>query len=915
MEELEETACHFDNLREMMAVMKDNAVDNLLQDVMKLYKELLCELESVHAIKLSAINGLEEFILGKGHVLDTKRFFQSAMVRSLLNFRYETRKTFTSACFGSVVACEASAGNMKFVENYQRKMYEEGSHVVIYYMCELEHDPSLIKFIKVSVKDQGGKRVNVSNHDLMNGVYMITFAANGPGIYDIRVALSNQDVNGSPFTILVQGGKSTVPKAPLMMNDLGSNAPHVRHGRLAVDGTNPTSTSIVASLGKPTQALAKGFSVPSDGSEKHREHVFLPETDNHGEKADCNMFLQSLLPFMAEQKELPEPPSFAESVAKAASCKAPAELDSGAACPQTSGPKHGSFNIQIHSSAGHALTPASNLDSLKVKIGTGIAHQQKPAPGHDKFTVEIDSCAGHALTPATKQDSLKVKIDTGAAYQQKPAPKHDKSDINVDSSASQALTPATKHNSLNVKSSTSEAHQQQSAPGHDQLNIKTDNYADHSLTTSADHDRLSVKTGAGAPHLQKSAATPWVPASKHNDFTVKVDNHVTQRKTSWIKHGIIDIKRSPGKEFVHSVSVQLDTLKSLKLAESSVENMPAGSAIQSCKPANMPPAAGAAKSTDVPPRRACALKPVGSISSRSRYSSCTAPSVSASHTNAPAYRPGSISARLVLELDSYKNINFHYPIGITSTLQGNIIVCDTGNNRVVTFDPEGRPLHEAVLTGSKEKFYRPSAVVAMEDGKYAVKDDCCIYVFSRHGEFIHTLGKGSLQKPYGLALYEKEDLLTISLGEPVPKLRCFNASGNFERSVVYGPLARGVPANSKCRFMDVYEDSIFVADLGLSRVYKTDMKGQLMSIFGTRGKEHGRMLEPSGVSGTERFLFIGDSRNNRIQAFDSEGNFIAVVQMASGLVRPSGVYVSPTDKLCVLNYLQGVAGIYRLSYS
>ncbi|KAK8767253.1 hypothetical protein V5799_005954 [Amblyomma americanum] len=163
----------------------------------------------------------------------------------------------------------------------------------------------------------------------------------------------------------------------------------------------------------------------------------------------------------------------------------------------------------------------------------------------------------------------------------------------------------------------------------------------------------------------------------------------------------------------------------------------------------MPPAAGAAKSTDVPPRRACALKPVGSISSRSRYSSCTAPSVSASHTNAPAYRPGSISARLVLELDSYKNINFHYPIGITSTLQGNIIVCDTGNNRVVTFDPEGRPLHEAVLTGSKEKFYRPSAVVAMEDGKYAVKDDCCIYVFSRHGEFIHTLGKGSLQKPYG----------------------------------------------------------------------------------------------------------------------------------------------------------------------
>lgn len=933
MDELEATACHFDNLRRMITVMKNDVIENLAKELGFLFDEFVQEVENVYDIKLTALSGLEDHIVGKSHVIDPQRFFRSAMVRSLLTFRYESSKTFTSGCFGSIIACEASADNLKFVENYHMKTYEEGSHVVIYYMCETEHDPLLIKFIKVSVRDQGGKDVNVSNHDLMNGVYMITFAANVPGVYEIHVALSNQHVTGSPLNIVVQGGGSTVPKVPLMMNDLGTGDTHVRHGRSAVGGTRSTGTSCVASLDKPMQALAKGCSIPSGTSKKNCELICLPETDNQGDIADVgNSFLSSLLNFMPEPQQLSQPPNCAESVTKAAPCKALAKLDSDAACLETTAPKCDKFNIKTDSSTGDAVTPASKHDTLKVKIDTGVSHQQKPAPEYDKFNIKTDSSTGRALTSASKHGSSNVKKDTGVAHQQKPAPEHNKLNIKTDSYPGHTLTPASVHDSLNVKTNTSVAHQHKPAPEHDKVNIKTHSSAGHALTPANKHDSLYIKINSSAAHPEQSApqhgtwdikvdshaAAPLAPVSKHDDFNVKVNNGVAQPKTPPIKHNNVDVKRSSEKELVHSDSARLDGLKSLELASEravlNVESASAGPSKQICKSAALPPAADGGRSADVLPRPACVVKPVGSMPSKSRSSSCTIPSVIASHTSAPADYPGSIFARVVLELDSYEKHKFSFPIGITATSEGNIIICDTGHDRVFAFNPEGRPLHEAIITGSKETFCRPSAVVAMKDGTYAVKDDVCIYVFSKHGEFIRTLGKGSLRRPYGLALHGTENLMTLSLGESVPTLRCFSASGNFERCVVYGPLARGVPAGSKCRFMDVHKGAIFVADLGLSHVYKTDTKGQPIATFGTKGKGRGQMLEPSGVSGTERMLFIGDSKNNRIQAFDSEGKFIAVVKMASGLVRPSGVYVSPADKLCVLNYLQGVAGIYNLSY-
>ncbi|KAL3224676.1 hypothetical protein MRX96_026471 [Rhipicephalus microplus] len=264
----------------------------------------------------------------------------------------------------------------------------------------------------------------------------------------------------------------------------------------------------------------------------------------------------------------------------------------------------------------------------------------------------------------------------------------------------------------------------------------------------------------------------------------------------------------------------------------------------------------------------------------------------------PVSFSGTISAKLSLEFDAYKNSKLAFPIGVTATASGNIIVADTSQDRVMVFDPNGRDLHKAT-------FYE----------SYAVKDDRCIYYFSKHGEFIRALGKSSLSRPYGLALHGEENLFTLSLGDSVPTLRCFSASGNFEQCVAYEPLSPSPSSGSKCRFMDVYDNHIFVSDLGLSCMYKTDLKGALVCTFGTKGKEYGKMFEPSGVSATDRCIFIGDSKNNRVQAFDADGKFITVVKMTSGITRPSGIFVSDRNKLYVLNYLHGTVGVYDLKFN
>ncbi|XP_023238714.1 tripartite motif-containing protein 3-like [Centruroides sculpturatus] len=96
-------------------------------------------------------------------------------------------------------------------------------------------------------------------------------------------------------------------------------------------------------------------------------------------------------------------------------------------------------------------------------------------------------------------------------------------------------------------------------------------------------------------------------------------------------------------------------------------------------------------------------------------------------------------------------------------------------------------------------------------------------------------------------------------------------------------------------------------------MYKTTVDGKLIKTFGTFGNIEGTMNEPSGIAldptGT---MLIGDSRNDRIQVFDWEGEYMGKVTFSHPIRRPSDITLTKDGRLYVLNYLNHHLAIYAL---
>jgi DNA-binding beta-propeller fold protein YncE len=72
------------------------------------------------------------------------------------------------------------------------------------------------------------------------------------------------------------------------------------------------------------------------------------------------------------------------------------------------------------------------------------------------------------------------------------------------------------------------------------------------------------------------------------------------------------------------------------------------------------------------------------------------------------------------------------------------------------------------------------------------------------------------------------------------------------------------------------QGNVWVADLNNNRVQKFDSDGNFLLEFGSFGSEEDEFDHPRQVAVDKdvEFLYIVDSNNNRVRKFDSDGNFI-----------------------------------------
>jgi DNA-binding beta-propeller fold protein YncE len=73
------------------------------------------------------------------------------------------------------------------------------------------------------------------------------------------------------------------------------------------------------------------------------------------------------------------------------------------------------------------------------------------------------------------------------------------------------------------------------------------------------------------------------------------------------------------------------------------------------------------------------------------------------------------------------------------------------------------------------------------------------------------------------------------------------------------------------------DNSIYVVDEGNARIVKFDAEGNVLTVWGTRGRGEGQFDDPTSIavdSNRDR-SYVADPLNGRIVVFDTNGNFIA----------------------------------------
>jgi DNA-binding beta-propeller fold protein YncE len=177
------------------------------------------------------------------------------------------------------------------------------------------------------------------------------------------------------------------------------------------------------------------------------------------------------------------------------------------------------------------------------------------------------------------------------------------------------------------------------------------------------------------------------------------------------------------------------------------------------------------------------------------------------------------------------NGQFDSPLGIAVDSHGNVLVADTGNNRLEKFSPTGRFLS---IIGSEED------------------------------------GHGQLSEPNGIAVDQADNIYVAEVGNHcVKKLAAdgtFLAEWKGPTPGFYGPRRIAIGP----------DHSIYVVDQGRARIVKFSPNGEVLTTWGTSGTGDGQFNDHTSVAVNlkNNKVYVADPINKRIQVFDSNGKFL-----------------------------------------
>ncbi|MQF69882.1 hypothetical protein FIM12_06080 [SAR202 cluster bacterium AD-804-J14_MRT_500m] len=193
----------------------------------------------------------------------------------------------------------------------------------------------------------------------------------------------------------------------------------------------------------------------------------------------------------------------------------------------------------------------------------------------------------------------------------------------------------------------------------------------------------------------------------------------------------------------------------------------------------------------------------------------------------------------------------------------------------------------------------PGAAVDSKDRVYILnRGNPSLIVLDRDGNYIDSLAEEVLEDPHGINVGPNSTLYIADRDAHVIVLLDSDGKLGLTIGTRGRPSAEqsGMPFNRPTSAAVSSQNDIYISDgYSNSRVHKYYADGSLDFSWGGDGTHPGQFKLPHGICiDSQDRIFVADRENNRIQAFDEEGDFL---KEWAGLLRPADVDVDTNGNL------------------
>lgn len=221
------------------------------------------------------------------------------------------------------------------------------------------------------------------------------------------------------------------------------------------------------------------------------------------------------------------------------------------------------------------------------------------------------------------------------------------------------------------------------------------------------------------------------------------------------------------------------------------------------------------------------------------------------------------------------------PADVDLAADGDLLVLDKGNNRVLRFDRTSlKYISKFGSSGSGDgQFNTPTSLAVDPSGGIWVADggNNRVEVFTEAGEFIKAFGSegsedGQFYVPEGIATDLKGNVYVADTYNQ--RIQVFDEEGKY--LFKFGSEGSGLGKFVEANAIDVgRHGNVYVADWGASKIQKFNEKGEPLLQFGAGGSGDGQFNHADAVEADSKGnVWVGDQSNGRIQLFGEAGEYI-----------------------------------------